>query len=163
MDGTAADLGASATPQQAAAQQLDARMGSVEWRTKVLSGDGPATAEMQALIAAKHEGADQLDQIIAGTAVVPQIETTAGGALSIAKQMSTAVWLRELGIEPGAVRQLLGNEEVGIEEFAAAKAMKADLLSNPDFVRRYLAGSREEIRKMTLLGIILSSGIKEAA
>lgn len=160
-----ADLGiASPNPPTAAeaTTQLEALKANPEFSAKYLRGDGPAVRQFNDLLAIKS-GADVLDRVVDGTIEAPMIETVTDGQISISKQLTVAATLKELGIERGAVKQVLSGDGVSAEEFAAAQALKADLMGDPDFVKRYLAGSRAEVRKMTLVGIVLSNGIREKA
>jgi hypothetical protein len=162
MEGAAADLGTTATPQQQAGAKLDALGKDEAWRGKLLSGDGPTVKQFHELMAAKSGEGNRVDQIVAGTAEVPAIQTTEGG-VPIAAAMRAAADLRELGLSDDAIKQLLNSESVTEAEYRAVKKLRADLLADKDFVSALLSGNREALRDLLYANVVIVGGYGEKA
>lgn len=153
---------AAMTPADAASQ-LERRVTDSDFRSRWLSGSGPHVQEANALIARKLSGGDRLDQIIAGTAEVSPFEATTGGELSTYNQMQAAGWLKDLGISDTAIREAFEGKPVPREQYDWVMNLKADLESNPEFLKRYFKGEREAVRKMMLCNIVKTCGFQQAA
>ncbi|HEY1982968.1 MAG TPA: hypothetical protein VGH13_23050 [Xanthobacteraceae bacterium] len=153
-----AQTAAGSAAEQAVAK-LAERQKNSDWTAKVLSGSGPEVKEFHELMAAKS-GGDKISAIIDGSAEVSSFEVTTGGELSTYNQMQSAEWLREMGIDDKSIRQILTGAEVSKQEFDAAKTRRSDRMQDAEFVKRWLSGNREAAREMTLLNIIIASGVK---
>ncbi len=76
--------------------------------------------------------------------------------------MGGAQALRALGIQDGIIKDVLTDSHaVTKAEYEATKQWKADHMSNPEWVKLYMGGDNEARRKMALVSIILTGGIKE--
>jgi hypothetical protein len=133
------------------------------WCDRFLKGSDPEVKTFKELMA--QRGPDfRLNQIAAGNTVpLPDVDTHLGSELSTYNTIQGAGWMREQGIEPAVIKQVLKGEPVSQAEFDAAAKAKADLLRNKEFVAKWLAGDREAVRQMTLLHIIGVAGAKKAA
>ena len=160
----AGDLGTTATPQEAAARELGTLSADASFRAKLLAGDGPATRQFHELVAAKSGAGTELDRIVDGTAKIPDFDVVVEGNLPIGQQVRAAADLRERGIEPAAIKQLLtGKPPVSKQELELVKNRRADLLADKDFVKALLSGNREALRDLTNANIVIVGGAKEAA
>ncbi len=132
------------------------------WRSRYLAGGVIERQQMQEALTAKLGAGDRLDQVIAGTAPVHEIETVSDGALTTFKQMVAAADLRALGISPEATRQLFEGRPVPKSEYDAVMKFKADLLSNKEWVEKYRNRDRDAVRQMILCNIVKVGGYTEA-
>lgn len=160
-----ADLGVTQPSAVEAAAKLSELMADKAWAAKLLSGDGPQVKEFAQLMAAKSGSAgegDRLDQIIAGTIADPApFETVTNGQLTTRNQITSAEALRDLGVSPGAIRQVFEAKPSSRADYDAVRNLKADRLGDQDWIKRYLAGDRTAVRDMALMNIVLVGGYKE--
>jgi hypothetical protein len=162
MNGTVTDLNLPATPQQAAAAKLDTLGADKAWCDKLFSGDGAARKEFDQLVEQKS-GGDRLDQIIAGTADVPLIQTTEGSVPLGATMRDVADLQTRVGLSADAVKQLLSGAPVSKAEYDQVKQLRADALSDADFVTRLLKNDRAAVRDLTHANIVIVGGHRESA
>jgi hypothetical protein len=141
------------TPAEAATT-LAARMGDKDWTGKFLSGNGPEVAEYQKLAEIAVKSDDKITLAMAGQ-YLPVNDS------DHLVMMATAAGLREQGIDNDVIRQVLSGGAVTQQEFDAAAKIKAKLMGNSDFSKRYLAGESEAVQQMTLLQIVTSSEVKK--
>jgi hypothetical protein len=146
-----------------ASAKLAELQGNESFRGRYLSGAGPEVSTLNALMARRSQGEDRLDQIVSGTAEVPMMEFVTEGNLSTYNALQSAAWLREKGIPDPVIKQAFKGEGVDQAEYDAATKLKADLLGDRDFVKNWLSGDREAVRRMTTLQIIITGGAKKAA
>jgi hypothetical protein len=143
------------TPDQAEAKLTELR-GNKEWVTKFLAGNGPEVAEY-----------GKLSEIALGKGDEAKVALAmAGQYLPVndsehITRMGTASMLREAGIADDVIRQALSGSPVTQQERDAAEKLKAKLMRNADFSKKYLAGDAEAKEQMTLLQIITSSDVKQ--
>lgn len=151
------ELAPEQTPAEAATK-LKELTGNADWSKSYLTGDGPKVAEFNRLskIAA---GADKIDLAMAGV-----LEPKMFQDRSHVDNIETSKLLREGGVDDPAIhRQVLSGEPVSQAEFDAAKSERARLERDHDFQKRYLSGDGAAVRQMTLLNVILTRDVKEAA
>lgn len=79
------------------------------------------------------------------------------------QNMGTAAMLQEAGIRPQIIRDVLTDKHTVTQaEYDATKLWKEDRMTDPEFVKRYLAGDSEAKRKMLLADIILTGDVRAA-
>jgi hypothetical protein len=150
------------TPNEARAR-LNALSSDKEWGAKFVSGDADAHQEFKGLteLSARADAeTDRIDAVLDGKAAVPMFETTTDGELPTRHLVSAVDGLRELGISDGAVRQALEGDKVTRAEHEMAKHHREAMHSNPDWVKKFLAGEHGARRESLLLSIILSSDVE---
>jgi hypothetical protein len=108
--------------------------------------------------AANSDGRDRLaEMIVDGDATIPpHVETVANGELTASKKLDAIDWLREAGLGDGAVMEAFTGMVATPTEIARAKALKAQLTSDPEWVKALFAGGHEQRRQLTLLSVILA-------
>lgn len=143
------------TPDQAATKLTELR-GNKEWVTKFLAGNGPEVQEYGKLseIALSKGDQDKVGLAMAGQ-YLPVNDS------EHLTRMGTASMLRDAGIGDDVIRQALSGSPVTQQERDAAEKLKAKLMRNSDFSKKYLAGDGEAKEQMTLLQIITSSDVKQ--
>lgn len=143
------------TPDQAAAKLTELR-GNKDWVTKFLAGNGPEVAEYGNLseIALSKDDTDKVGLAMAG-------QYLAVNDSEHLTRMGTASMLRDAGIADDVIRQALSGSPVTQQERDAAEKLKAKLMSNSDFSKKYLAGDGEAKEQMMLLQIITSSDVRQ--
>lgn len=144
-----------------AGQQADKLVADPAFRDRFLRGDLKARQEMQDALATKLGAGDHLDQVIAGTAKVPALETVSGDTLTTYKQLQAASWMKQDGLPADAIRQIFEGKGVSAAEHAAAVELRATKLGNKDWTAKLLTGDREAVREMELLNIIIVGGVAE--
>jgi hypothetical protein len=157
---------AALTPAQAT-ERLAELQKNPEWRAKVTSAvDGADEKRELAQLLQTKTGdggqGDQIDRIISGTAELPLVDTHTGKHLTVRNQMSVVDDLKAIGVSDGSIRSLLEGEAVDEPTWRAVEELRSQFLGDPEFVKRYLAGGREERKKMALIGIIRVGGKKAA-
>jgi hypothetical protein len=140
-----------------AATKLETLSKNSEWASKVLTGSGPHVREFNDLIA-KRSGSDKLDQVIAGTAEVPWLETTMNGELSTYKLATTVADLRERGLDDATIKQAISGAAVSKAEFDAVKRLHEDRLGDATWTANLLKGAAKERRELTLAQVVLAGG-----
>ena len=150
---------APAPPTEAAAR-LDALTLDKDWCAKVLSGSGSQVRELHELIA-KKSGVDKLDQIIAGTAAAPMLETVTGGALTIHNQMLAAQGLREAGLSDATIRQAFENKPVSKAEFDLVQRLHKERLGNAEWVARLLKNDAATRREFMAAMVVMNLGFEK--
>lgn len=143
------------TPDEAAAKLAELR-GSQDWTAKFLAGNGPELAEYRKLSEIALNSGDKITKAMAGMLDDAPFQDSAH-MLNI----GTASMLREAGMGNDVIRQVLSGGTVTQQERDAATQVKAKLMGNADFSKRYLAGDAEAKQQMTLLNIVLSSSVQE--
>jgi hypothetical protein len=151
------------TPTEARAR-LDHLTTDKQWAAKFEAGDADTRREFDTLTAlvAEARPGDRLDDVLAGTATLPLIETVTAGQLPTIKLMSAVDGLREAGISGDAIRQAVNGVKVSRIEYEAGKQLHAQRVSDAEWRKRLLAGDASARREMTLMSIVLSSEIAEA-
>jgi hypothetical protein len=153
---------AAMTP-AAAHEKANELQGGAGFRGRFLAGFTPEFKTLQALKSKSAEADASLDRIVAGTAPLPDIDVHLGGQLTAHNAMQAAADLRERGIDDPIIKQALAGNGVSEAEYSAAVKLKADLLSDGDFVKKWLGGDRAAAQRMTTLQIIITGGVKKAA
>jgi len=145
------------TPAEASARLNELK--SIEgWTALYLSGSGPHVADFNKLQELISSG-DAIDLAIAGVYEDKTFQDKAH-----MDNMRTADFLRGSGIDdPAVLRQVLSNEKVSPQEFEAAKSMKARLMRDLEFTKRYLANDGEAVRQIALLNVVLTREVKTEA
>jgi hypothetical protein len=139
-----------ATPAEAAAKLAELQA-NAEWSQKVVSKtDGYAEKKEFAGLMQLKSGSSDVDSIIDGTAVAPQIELLVDGKMSVRNQMQTASELRELGIEDHQIKRLLTGEPLSAADLKIVEQFKTTKLGDAEFVKRLLKGGAEEKRLLNL-------------
>jgi hypothetical protein len=155
------DLGTTAT--QAAAAKLESLSASPEWRQKVLAGSGPEVQQLHDLIAASNGEGDQISRIVSGTEPVPDIQFNQGSVPLGATMRDVADLQTRVGLSADVLTQLLSGAPASKSEFDQVKQLRADALSDADFVARLLKGDRTAVRDLTLANVVLIGGYREVA
>jgi hypothetical protein len=143
------------TPAEAAAT-LAARLGDKAWAAQFLNGSEPQVAEYRRLSEIAIKSDDKVSLAMAGQ-YLPINDS------EHLTRMGAASMLREAGIEPDVIKQTLSGGPVSQQEYDAAVKLKAKLMGNSEFTRKYLAGEGEAVQQMTLLQIITSSEVRQEA
>jgi hypothetical protein len=148
---------APSTPAEATAR-LDQLKSDAGWRDLFLSGSGRQVSEFNSL----SELANKPDNIAAIDKAMNGKMDDGIGLSHRAEMVGTAAMLSELGIRSIIIKDVLaGTHKVTKEEYQATEQWKADRLRDDDWKAKYLAGNREEHRRMTLADIILTGGIRD--
>jgi hypothetical protein len=126
-----------------------------EWANAVLSGNGPQVAQFKSLQEMIATG-DNVDKAVSG--VLEDGPFQQSGHI---QNVGVAASLRDQGIRDEVIREVLSGRPVTQQEHEMAVRWKADHMGDSEYVKKYLAGEREQVREMTLVNIILSSPIKE--
>jgi hypothetical protein len=135
---------AALTQQQAAARLAELRE-TPEWGAKVLAQDAGALSEFHALSKLVSQS-DPIDIIMSGEAAgLPN--TGFNGQPSLSATAKEIPALRSGGMHDDIIRELLEGKVSTPELLEAANALKATCHSNPEWVKRYLAGNYEAIRE----------------
>jgi hypothetical protein len=149
------------TAAEATAQLADL-MKNPEWQTAWLAGNGPQRKEYASLMAAKHAdpsaAGDRLDQIVAGKAEIPFMESTTGGQISTINTMKSAEWLREAGLTDPQIKQALSGAQVSKGEYEAVKILRGDRMGSKEFIAKWLGGDVEANRQMLLMNTVIANG-----
>jgi hypothetical protein len=154
---------ATMTPGEAQAKSTELRS-DAGFRGRLLTGAGtPEFKAFQALNSKSNEGDAHLNRIVSGTAPLPDIDVHLGSELTGHNAMQAAADLRERGIDDAIIKQALAGDGVSEAEYSAAVKLKADLLGDSDFVKKWLGGDRAAAQRMTAIHIILANGVKKAA
>jgi hypothetical protein len=142
------------------AKEADAQLESMKndkaFRERLLRGDVAATQEWNAAHVVKAKG-DEFSQVLDGTVEAPFFETVTGGRLPIRQQIEQVEEFRKLGISDASIRQAFEGAPVSAAEYAAAKLRHDELLSNKEWVARWMSGDVAAKREMTLAQIAISS------
>lgn len=125
-------------------------------RQKLEAGDLATKREFDELIKAVTVPADPVEAALSGK--LSNFPTSEELQLSRSASM-----LRGLGLSDDAVREAISDSTTSQEIHDAAKAWKAQHLSDQDWVKRWLNGDAEAIKEMTLCGILLTQPIKGKA
>jgi hypothetical protein len=139
-----------------ASARLTALSGDKAWSGKLLSGDLSATKEFNDLTTMVAEGGDGVAVAMSG--VLPP---AANGEMR--EMAGLTEFLRDIGIRDEVIRETLSGGKVTQAEFDATKRWHDQRMRDQEFTKKWLAGSPEEAKQMTLAHIILSSEIKQAA
>lgn len=139
-----------------AATQLEFMTNDKAFVARLTSGDVAARQEWDSAHAVQAQG-DDLDQIFNGTATPALFETTTGGQLPIRQQIEQVDDFRKIGISDASIRQAFKGAPVSAAEYAAAKLRHDELISNKEWVARWMSGDVAAKREMTLAQIAISS------
>ena len=131
------------------------------WSAKWLGGNPGAVAEFRALVEAKNAkpaGGDFLSRVINGTAELPLVDTHHGG-LTVRNQMFVAESLRDLGFTETSIREYFEGTPNSKEVVDNARLHEAQRTSDPEWVKRFLAGGRAERLELALAKAIRRNGV----
>jgi hypothetical protein len=144
-----------------AAARLAGLGSNAAWQEKFFAGDIEARAEFQRLTELAA-GADAAADALAGTAPAtpPMFEMTYGDQLPSSAISSAVTSLREIGFSDGTIADVFAGHTVTAKEHAMTKAHQAMRHSDPEWVRRWLAGGWVEQREAMLHAAILSAGVE---
>jgi hypothetical protein len=145
------------TPAEASTRLNQVRSGAdPKWNEAFLAGNPARVQEFHDWHELAAKG-DDIDRAMAG--MYQEGSNTSDHIL----QMGAAGMLQEMGIRPEIVRDVITSKHTVTQaEYDATKLFKADRMTDPEFVKRYLAGDHEAKRKMMLADIILTGGIKDS-
>jgi hypothetical protein len=138
-----------------AVTRLDALKADSAWANGVLAGNGPHVAEFKSLTGI-IAGGDNVDRAMAGVREDGIFQSSEHAQMIAATNM-----FREIGISDAVIRQALTDYEVTAQEYAMVEKWKADRMGDSEWVKKYLAGERQQTRDMMLADIVLSSSIKK--
>ena len=144
---------AAATNAAEARVQLDSLRSNADFNAKLLAGSGPETnqwRDLHTMIAAD----DNIELAIAGA--LPDVPDS-----DLKHLAGTAQILKELGINEGTIRQTLENRPVTQQEHDAVAALKIQKLRDHEWTKALLSGDAQATKDFTLMGIVLSSPIKQ--
>jgi len=156
-----ADLGITQLTPAEAAARLAELSSNAEWSKNLLNGNGPETRQFNELIAKKAE-VDKADQLLSGTLSTEPFAMNEAG-VSPHNALQSVSWLREAGVNDGAIRELFDGKPVALAEYEAVDRLRADLLGNAEWVRKLLSGDHEAKRQLKLMSIIRTGGKAEKA
>jgi hypothetical protein len=129
---------------------------------KYMTGDAGARRQMAALNALLA-GADE-SLLARSGASPPEGYVKEPGVTAGWREMAAGAGaLRELGISEAAIAQVLQDQPEARVFHDMARQRKAERMGDADWLKRYLTGEFAERKEMTLINIILSGGVKEAA
>jgi hypothetical protein len=117
----------------AARQELSAKMNDPAWRGRYESGSLETRAEFERLV---ERGKPQIDEIIAGTAPVSEFETVTGGQLGTRQAMLEAGRLKDAGIAPDAIKELLEGAAVPAELYDQVEKIRAEKFRDAEWRNR---------------------------
>jgi hypothetical protein len=125
---------------------------------RLLGGDRAATAEFNAAHEVKENEAGKIDQLLDGNAEFPLFQMGVPGQLPIQAQVAEVDAMRTLGLSDGAIRQAFEGTPVPKAEYEMVRMLKERLLSDKDFIEKFLSGNMEAARQMKLVQIVLTNG-----
>lgn len=152
-------------PPFASADQAQARLAelqqSQEWIGRLMSGDPKARGEFDAIHQMIAGADDQVDRAIAGNADPVLGEVAIEGELSTRQTAEAITGLRELGLRDEVVAEAIRGAVYPESVVRQAADLKRTRMSDPEWTKKFLAGSAAERREMTLMNVILSGKIAE--
>ncbi|MCW2219511.1 hypothetical protein M2232_003043 [Bradyrhizobium japonicum] len=163
---------ASPTTPEAARETINARIADKAWGARVVAGDAAAKAELDMLHKIEAGDPEALTQAKASapTAADPPPKTTEQLAAESATQAAEreansllATLRSRFDLNENAEQRLKTGEGFSQADHDSVSQYKARLMADPDFRTRLLAGHPEENRKLFLVNLILSNGVKQEA
>jgi hypothetical protein len=136
-----------------AAARLETLKADAGWRERFLANEG----------AAKKEFHELSNMIVNGPASDSAVELAMSGKLppnpSVDQQMmtGTAQKMREMGFPQLAIHETIVGKAPTEADVERARVWKAQVMRNPDFTKRYLAGDGDAAREMMAANIVLAS------
>jgi hypothetical protein len=134
-----------------AARQLASLIADPEWGAKLLRGDAEANRQFRELgeTAAAGGWPIHFEAAPNNSGVLPTREARLAG--------NVMAWLADRNIfDPLITVEALGRMSATSEEHQRAGALKRELMTDKEFVAKFLGGDAAAVRKMTLVDIILS-------
>jgi len=160
---TTTDTAAPATPPTPAeaGSKLAELTASKEWTAKLLSGDGQARREFDAIMAAKQQG-DRTDAALAGTLEPSPFEITGQGKLATRDLISGIEHIRDVtGAHDEVIRQFLNDRPIPLETRREVENLQRKLHGDQEWVTRYLSGNYEARQQQTLITMALMHPVQE--
>lgn len=161
------------TTPEAARATIDARIADKAWGAKVLAGDPAARAELDMLHKIEAGDPDSVAQAKASAAAAeappPQktAEQLAGESAAAAADRDANSLLTTMrdrfDVNEHAEKRLKSGEGFSQADHDATARYKAQLMADPDFRSRLLAGHPEANRQLFLANLVLSNGVKSEA
>jgi hypothetical protein len=125
---------------------------------RLLGGDRAALAEFNAAHEVKENEAGKIDQLLDGNAEFPLFQMGVPGQLPIQAQVAEVDAMRTLGLSDGAIRQAFEGAPVPKAEFEMVRMLKERLLSDKEFIEKFLSGNMEAARQFKLINIVMTNG-----
>jgi hypothetical protein len=138
------------------ATQLTALKADPAWTEGLMRGDPAKIKTFHELheLVAKGDG---IDQAMSG------VTTGIIQDSSQVEMAGTAAMLREIGVRDELIKEFLVGHTTTKAWFDETARLKADLMSDPVWVKRLMSGDQAARRQKTLCDIVLTGGIKEAS
>jgi hypothetical protein len=131
--------------------ELNAKLADPAWFSRYTNGSVETQTEFAELT--ERGAADKVDRLIDGTYSTTPFDFTDGG-VSPHDAMGAAAWLRDAGVEPAAIKQLLEGHPVSKQELQAVEQHRARLLGDPEWTKRMLAGDAAARRDLLLFSLL---------
>ena len=163
-----------------AAARISALAENPEWLGKLMTGDGAATREFSALMAAKvgavaaenPDSGDRIDKILAaptdtdGFKTVPGVGYQAADQLTASdlatrEEMTAITAFRQVGLSDGIIKEVLTGRPATQAEQNAVRRLYADKTTDSAWCERLLKGSALEKRELLLMQIVLNAPLKK--
>jgi hypothetical protein len=147
------DTAAPPTTATEARTRLDARKADPEWGKLYMDGNTAARREFKDLTTMIANGpiGD------AGTDAVMSGKLPPGASSEQREAAFTAGMLRDLGFPPKAIRETISGKVPTPEDVERARLWKTQVMNNPDYTKRLLAGDGDARREMMAANIVLTS------
>jgi hypothetical protein len=131
---------------------------------KLLAGDPDVNRRFHELTAAvaNSDRSDQLTELILGhpASERPQIEVVSGHLELTSREKERAIsQFRESGVDGLAILEAFNGTLATPVEIAKAKALRTQLMADPEWCSKLLAGGYEQRRQLRLMSIILAGEI----
>lgn len=161
------------TTPEAARATIDARIADKAWGAKVVAGDPAARAELDILHKIEAGDPDAVAQAKASAAAAApaapqktaeQLAAESAAQASNREANSLLATLRDrFDVNEHAEKRLKSGEGFSQADHDATARYKAQLMADPDFRTRLLAGHPEANRQLLLANLVLANGVKDEA
>lgn len=160
------------TTPEAARETINARIADKAWGAKVVAGDSAARAELDMLHKIEAGDPDALAQAKASApseAPPPQkkAEQLAAESAAVASDREANSLLATLrdrfDVNEHAEKRLKSGEGFSQSDHDATARYKAQLMADPDFQARLLAGHPQANQQLFLANLVLANGVKDEA
>jgi hypothetical protein len=135
-----------------------------DFRKNFLAGDGKTKAEVANLIAQKIDPAavaSKVDQALSGSLSTSGFShANSPDGVSPQNLLSAVASFREIGISDAAIRELLVGQKTDRETYQRVEQLRTELLRDPEWRARWLAGGELERQQAVLFSIVRVNGFK---
>lgn len=145
-----------------AAARLELLASDKDWGVRLLSNDVAARAEF-ARLTELSSTLSETDLAMIGHVPPNYVHFNSASEAGLPEMAAAAADLREVGISPDSIRQLLDDREVSADEYQMVKHLHDQRFSDKAWTDRYMKGDLAARREATLMAIVLSAQIKRSA